>query len=1156
ALLADGPLTQQDGAPLTAARLVASSRSDSVQLAAANGVGALAGRAAGAFRFRNATGDLRLAELTFTAMSGEVGTVRSQAGVQAGTTLALNAEGGNLTQDSSASLAAASLLATSSSGVLLDNPDNETGSLAGVAGQRFGYRDATGMVLGSVDGVSGVRGDQVSLRAGNGDLSQSAGADIAANSLLASSETGSVLLANATNETGSLAGVAKQRFSYRDATGVVLGSVDGVSGVRGDQVLLHAGNGDLSQSAGADIVAGSLLAISSSGVLLDNPDNETGSLAGVAKQRFSYRDATGIVLGNIDDVSGVRGDQVLLRAGNGDLSQNAGADIVAGSLLASSSSGVLLDNPGNDIGSLAGVAGQRFSYRDATGVVLGSVDGVSGVRGDQVLLRAGSGDLSQSAGTDIVAGSLLATSSSGVLLDNPDNETGSLAGVAGQRFSYRDATGVVLGSVDGVSGVHGDQVSLRAGSGDLSQNAGADIVADSLLATSETGSVLLANATNETGSLAGVAKQSFSYRDATGIVLDNIDDVNGVRASQMSLRAGNGDLSQNAGADILADSLLATSSSGVLLDNPDNETGSLAGLAKQSFSYRDATGIALGRIDDVSGVQGDQVSLRAGNGDLSQSAGADIATNNLLASSETGSVLLANSTNETGSLAGLAKQTFSYRDATGIVLDSADGVSGVRGDQVLLRAGNGDLSQSIGADIAANGLLASSETGSVWLTNPRNALHALAGRAAGTFVFTNADNLRIGSVDGVSGLQASQVLLVGNGDLDQELGADIVADRLLAVGTGSVRLENPGNEMSLLVGLAGPTFSYRDATGVVFGSVDGLLSGIQASQVLLRAGNGDLSQIVGADILADSLLAISETGSVRLENLTNAPYVLAGRAAGAFVFVNADALRIGTVDGVSGVVAGSVLVRNLLGDLTLDAPVAATAGSAVLATGGRLQNPGGQGVTASSFWQIWADTWIGETRGGLAGSGPTPNLYGCAYGGACVSAAALASSAADNHFLYRQQPSARIVFNSYALPLGTLPGPLFEVDGLVLDDAGNGIEVSPQSDGLRGGPPGVHVLTGSFTSTEGYVLTSVPGTLTYYLSPEVVQRPDWVRRRPDTWLYDHNLASASMCPAPGITTPSRVEEGDELSREWSLVKSRPRLGSCVPGDKRSGCADF
>ncbi|SEI46529.1 filamentous hemagglutinin family N-terminal domain-containing protein, partial [Azotobacter beijerinckii] len=148
ALLADGPLTQQDGAPLTAARLVASSRSDSVQLAAANGVGALAGRAAGAFRFHNAVGDLRLAELTFTAMSGEVGGERSQAGVQAGTILVLNAEGGNLTQDSSASLAAASLLATSSSGVLLDNPDNETGSLAGLAGQSFSYRDATGIVLG------------------------------------------------------------------------------------------------------------------------------------------------------------------------------------------------------------------------------------------------------------------------------------------------------------------------------------------------------------------------------------------------------------------------------------------------------------------------------------------------------------------------------------------------------------------------------------------------------------------------------------------------------------------------------------------------------------------------------------------------------------------------------------------------------------------------------------------------------------------------------------------------------------------------------------------------------------------------------------------------------------------------------------------------
>ncbi|WP_053160105.1 hypothetical protein [Pseudomonas sp. P1.8] len=74
-----------------------------------------------------------------------------------------------------------------------------------------------------------------------------------------------------------------------------------------------------------------------------------------------------------------------------------------------------------------------------------------------------------------------------------------------------------------------------------------------------------------------------------------------------------------------------------------------------------------------------------------------------------------------------------------------------------------------------------------------------------------------------------------------------------------------------------------------------------------------------------------------------------------------------------------------------------------------MQNRVGQTISASTFWQIWANTWIGENRGGLLGSGRLANLYGCAFGGNCASAAGLATTAGDNHFLYLQQPKTCLV---------------------------------------------------------------------------------------------------------------------------------------------------
>ena len=73
--------------------------------------------------------------------------------------------------------------------------------------------------------------------------------------------------------------------------------------------------------------------------------------------------------------------------------------------------------------------------------------------------------------------------------------------------------------------------------------------------------------------------------------------------------------------------------------------------------------------------------------------------------------------------------------------------------------------------------------------------------------------------------------------------------------------------------------------------------------------------------------------------------------------------------------ADRVLVRTLSGDLSLGTNVTSTTSTDLVAAA-RFQNLGSFGI-AGAPWRVWADTWVGETRGGLFGSGLLPNLSWC-----------------------------------------------------------------------------------------------------------------------------------------------------------------------------------
>jgi hypothetical protein len=290
-----------------------------------------------------------------------------------------------------------------------------------------------------------------------------------------------------------------------------------------------------------------------------------------------------------------------------------------------------------------------------------------------------------------------------------------------------------------------------------------------------------------------------------------------------------------------------------------------------------------------------------------------------------------------------------------------------------------------------------------------------------------------------------------------------------------------------------------------------------------------------------------------------------GGAAGAFRYVDVDTVKLGSVSvtgydaagnapqvvSATSMAADTVFVRTLSGDLLLGANVSSTNGADLVAAS-RFQNTGGYTIGGAP-WRVWADTWVGETRGGLAGSGLYPSLYHCAYSGLC----AVSIPAGANHFIYAQQPVATVIVANASRPFG-YPNPLFSygIGGLILGDTGAGFAGFLFSPALQASPQGAYPINGTFTSAEGYAVNVVPGTLFVGGLPNL-PRPDVLRDLPATWVYDRNIGPPPICFATGPLEGDRATQGsDVLAREWSRVRSRPNLSSCVDTEKRNGCADF
>lgn len=681
--------------------------------------------------------------------------------------------------------------------------------------------------------------------------------------------------------------------------------------------------------------------------------------------------------------------------------------------------------------------------------------------------------------------------------------------------------------------------------------------------------------------------------------------------------------------------------------------------------------VATSSFSGSAAVNVDMSSIQASTGSISihgQALGARGVT--LLDSSFSGGSLVRTTTGDIR-IVGLADTVpDGSNDIPGIQMVRS-AIESAGGDIDLRGRSSGDAQNTTGVQLSESSV--SSGGGRLWISgtsggassgivlDEESSVDGGAGhvvlRAAGAGIdgaFSNAGsvssaslvNLRAGEVDADGAIDDSvgQVLLLGGAEGFASIASLQGIDApLLVVGhagqVGAIELREAWTRSGNL------TLQNASADGI---AIDGTLD--VGGSTLVLASAGDITQ--GAAIRAGSLLATSSGGAIGLQHPDNIVdgNTIAGSTAGDFVYSQVGTVTIGSVSGtlldvtgapttitVDGITAGGdVRVQSTGGDIVQLRAVTA-GGDVDLVSAGVYLNSGAA-LSAGGRWKVWADTWVGEDRGGLVGGGPLPNLYNCSFEGSC----GVVVDPAANQFIYAQQPRVTITIGDATREYGLVnPAFTFSLVGLILGDAfGTAVEGSAFASADAASNVGSYLIDGSFTSAAGYgidietgLLSITPATLTLVADPFLrffgqanpaftgtvtgfrnddtlssattgtlqwtsqadagslpgtyaingsgldagnyvfVQAesnqtalrvmplaavgPDLVRENPTTYLYDRNISPMLACPIAAPTDPLRADQGsDGLAREWTRVRSRPNLTSCIASERKNGCSDF
>ena len=849
--------------------------------------------------------------------------------VNAGTgTVRINS-GGAVTQTVTGSIAAANLAVVAVGAVGLcvpGSPNAVSGAIAG-SGTSFMFLDGLGFVVGTVAAdacAAGATG--VTTTSGDIDLVSTAGPIALTEPLNAG--TGTIRL----NSGGAITQTAAGTITAANLAAVAAGAVG----------LCVVGS--------PNAVSGTIAGSGTSFMFLDNPGFTVGTVAADA----CAAGATGATTtaGDIDLVS-VSGPIALNAAVNagantvrinsgGAVTQTAAGTITAANLavVASGAIGLCVTGSPNAVTGTIAASGTSFMFLDNPGFIVGTVaadgcavgaTGVTTTAGDidlvsttgpialnaavntgagTVRINSG-GAITQTAAGIITAANLAAVAAGAVglcVIGSPNAVSGTVAG-SGTSFMFLDNPGFTVGTVAAdtcAAGATG--VTATAGDIDLVSSAGAISLAEPVNSGTHTVRINAAGDVSQTG---------------TGTIT----------AANLAVVAGGAiNLCVTGSPNAVSGTVAASGTSFMFLDGLGFTVGTVPGDACAAG----ATGVVTtgGDIDLVStaGPIGLTQTVNAGTGTVRINSGGAVTQNATgiitaadLAVVATGAINLcvAGALNAISGNVAASGASFMFLDGLGFIVGSvADDSCALGATGITTTGGDVDLVSAAGPII---------------LTQPINA-------GAGTVRINSGGTDAIGSVYQATGakagagtITAANLAVVANGIVnlcvapntvsgtfaakDNTAGASVMFKDALGFTNGTVAAD------ACAAGATGVTTVNGDIDLVSGGSI-ALAAGVNAgtATVRLNAG-GAVTQTAGGIITAAELAAVA-AGAVGL-CVPGSPNAVSGTVAGSgasFMFLDGLGFTVGTVAGDS-CAAGAIGVTTTAGDIDL----VSTAGPITLA---------------------------------------------------------------------------------------------------------------------------------------------------------------------------------------------------------------------------------
>ncbi|MBP7334483.1 MBG domain-containing protein [Niveispirillum sp.] len=444
---------------------------------------------------------------------------------------------------------------------------------------------------------------------------------------------------------------------------------------------------------------------------------------------------------------------------------------------------------------------------------------------------------------------------------------------------------------------------------------------------------------------------------------------------------------------------------------------------------------------------------------------------------------------------------------------------------ITLTADRLALTGSVNAGTATATLTVATASRAIDLGSTTNAAGALEISAAELNLVT-AGVIRVGAANAGAINVSQNIAPTGSSTLHLRSGGgisqsgSITVSNLAVTAGGTVALASVNNDVtSLAVSASNQTMAWRDDSGFVIATVDGVAGASLGTGTLSLTSTGAVTQT--AAIGAAGLALTGVGGAYTLAHASNAVSTIAADTGSVDVGVS-GAASIGTAGSVTGITTTGTVKLSSGGNLTLAAGAAVSAtgtGDAlVLAANGTFTNNGGAtslSVSGGGRFLVFSASPLTSSTGGV----DALPYYNRAFTFTDRTYTALTNT--GNRFVYAYAPTLTVTPDAVNQTYSgaTFTGSAYTITGLVTGDTLSNAVSGTASISGSGRNAGTYTLTagvGTLVSDLGYGFSYGTGTLS-------------VARKDLTYAVANGSSTYGTLATNGAVTLTGVVDGDRVA---------------------------